>query len=248
MANYKTHKNIGIVSTIGITSSILILNYISSNILFSWGNFNIDNSIGINKYTIILMIFFGILGSIFPDIDLKTSTPAKYMRNFLMIFLTLFFFLFSESLGLIDFFREFFNYTTLVNYKYFYNILNLIISLTFPTIIIFILQKTMKHRGILHSIPFGLFSSIIIFELFQNINNQYGLLLNSFYISFLFFTGFLTHLILDEIYSVDLVNKRIKKSFGSALKILDKKNLFGSFILIGLISFYFKSTIIQLLN
>ena len=43
------------------------------------------------------------------------------------------------------------------------------------------------------------------------------------------FWGYLIHLILDEIYSVDITGRKIKKSFGSALKICsnDKKvNLF----------------------
>ncbi len=31
--------------------------------------------------------------------------------------------------------------------------------------------------------------------------------------------GFIVHLILDEVYSVDLMNKRMKKSFGTALKL-----------------------------
>ena len=35
------------------------------------------------------------------------------------------------------------------------------------------------------------------------------------------FVGYMTHLILDEIYSVDVLNERIKSSFGSALKLFD---------------------------
>ncbi|HZQ38173.1 MAG TPA: metal-dependent hydrolase, partial [Dehalococcoidia bacterium] len=36
--------------------------------------------------------------------------------------------------------------------------------------------------------------------------------------------GFLTHLILDEIYSVDVMDTRIKSSFGTALKLVDAKH------------------------
>ncbi|MGF1805972.1 hypothetical protein L4C31_12055, partial [Aliivibrio sifiae] len=44
--------------------------------------------------------------------------------------------------------------------------------------------------------------------------------------------GFI-HLLLDEIYSVDLANVRIKRSFGSALKLTDFSNLtLSSFFLI----------------
>ena len=37
--------------------------------------------------------------------------------------------------------------------------------------------------------------------------------------------GFLTHLILDELYSVDVMDTRIKASFGTALKLFDYKHL-----------------------
>jgi hypothetical protein len=40
--------------------------------------------------------------------------------------------------------------------------------------------------------------------------------------------GFLTHLILDEMYSVDVLGNRIKKSFGTALKPIDMRNPAGS--------------------
>ena len=43
--------------------------------------------------------------------------------------------------------------------------------------------------------------------------------------------GYLVHLSLDEIYSVDLSNKRIKRSAGSALKLGDLKNPMGTFLL-----------------
>jgi hypothetical protein len=38
------------------------------------------------------------------------------------------------------------------------------------------------------------------------------------------FAGYITHLTLDEIYSVDVMDTRIKASFGTALKPLDKKH------------------------
>jgi hypothetical protein len=40
--------------------------------------------------------------------------------------------------------------------------------------------------------------------------------------------GFLTHLILDEIYSVDVLGNHIKKSFGTAFKPIDMRNPAGS--------------------
>ena len=42
------------------------------------------------------------------------------------------------------------------------------------------------------------------------------------------FIGYLTHLILDEIYSVDVLGNRIKRSFGTAFKLFDRRNMTGS--------------------
>lgn len=43
-----------------------------------------------------------------------------------------------------------------------------------------------------------------------------------------FIGGFLIHLLLDEIYSIDLAGTRLKKSFGTAIKLYDKNNYFTS--------------------
>src|SRR5262249_42268793 len=44
--------------------------------------------------------------------------------------------------------------------------------------------------------------------------------LNSWISGLFVFIGYLTHLTLDELYSVDLTGTKIKKSFGTALKII----------------------------
>ena len=39
------------------------------------------------------------------------------------------------------------------------------------------------------------------------------------------FVGYLSHLLLDEVFSVDLMGRRIKASFGSAMKFYDGRNI-----------------------
>ena len=77
-------------------------------------------------------------------------------------------------------------------------------------------RKVTKHRGMFHSIPVALMWGVvtaIIMHLFFDLNTlvawAYGLMVT---------LGYLVHLILDEIYSVDLGNRRMKKSAGTALK------------------------------
>jgi len=40
--------------------------------------------------------------------------------------------------------------------------------------------------------------------------------------------GYITHLTLDEIYSVDVMDTRIKSSFGTALKLFDRRHFYAS--------------------
>ncbi|MEZ4241774.1 MAG: metal-dependent hydrolase [Myxococcota bacterium] len=78
------------------------------------------------------------------------------------------------------------------------------------------------HRGRCHSVPAGLLAAAgLTFVCHQ------GLLLDpvqSWLLGALFGMGFATHLVLDELYSVDL---GIKRSFGSALKLGARRDWLG---------------------
>ncbi len=70
-----------------------------------------------------------------------------------------------------------------------------------------------KHRGMWHSIPAALIASTVAFLLSSNPDIAIRL-----YQAWAVLLGFLSHLLLDELYSVDLNGRRLKKSFGTALK------------------------------
>jgi hypothetical protein len=75
------------------------------------------------------------------------------------------------------------------------------------------------HRGIWHSIAAGLvcaFATAIIF--YYGLGRPDGV---AWLAAGFLLVGYITHLILDEIYSVDVMGAHIKKSFGSALKLVD---------------------------
>jgi len=87
-----------------------------------------------------------------------------------------------------------------------------------------------EHRGVFHSLLAAVF-----FALFATSVTHYFLhwsvlqaWLNGLFIAF----GFIVHLLLDELYSVDLTNKRMKKSFGTALKLFHYQNLPASILLL----------------
>ena len=51
---------------------------------------------------------------------------------------------------------------------------------------------------------------------------------------------FIIHLLLDELYSVDFMNRRIKRSFGTALKLVDTRYAYTSSLIVALcIGLYF---------
>lgn len=85
------------------------------------------------------------------------------------------------------------------------------------------------HRGIFHSILSGCFfgctATAIAFHLLHLTDTL------SWWVGSFLLLGFLTHLILDELYSVDFMNVRVKRSFGTALKLVAYNNWTVSLIM-----------------
>jgi len=82
------------------------------------------------------------------------------------------------------------------------------------------LNRVVEHRGVVHSVLCGVLMWFIVTSVLSLIDfgSIYAWVTGSFV-----FLGFLLHLILDEVYSVDIVGFRVKKSFGSALKLVDRR-------------------------
>lgn len=95
-----------------------------------------------------------------------------------------------------------------------------------------LLRKITVHRGMFHSIPAGLIAAELVFlghhstDLFEQCVIAGGV-----------FLGFCSHLVLDEIYSIDAsgMQVRLKQSAGSALKLVSSSPR-GTFIAWALVS------------
>lgn len=170
----------------------------------------------------IITLIMGLIGGMLPDIDLDHSTPTKLFFGLISIFLP-FIILLHINLAPLYIMALWFASTILLKFALFD---------TFTALTV--------HRGIFHTIPmavfFGLISNILSLEVFD-LSPTFSLL-----IGFFIFWGFIIHLILDEIYSIDFKGAKIKRSFGTALKIFDFKNKIGSVILyllvLGLVYYY----------
>ena len=148
----------------------------------------------------------GSLGSVLPDIDLKDSRPSRALFAGLAIFFSFaVLFHFASRLSIAEMWLLWVGTLLFVRYG-----------------LHTLFHKYAVHRGIWHSVSAGIVCSLataIVFYYALGRPDGVAWLAAGFV-----FIGFLTHLILDEIYSVDVMGVHIKKSFGTALKLVDMRN------------------------
>jgi len=97
-----------------------------------------------------------------------------------------------------------------------------------------IIRRTTVHRGMFHSLPALAISGLVIFLLYHNDN-----LMQRGYVAGAVMVGFLSHLLLDELYAVNFngVTIKLNQFAGSAVKLRSsswKANLLTYVLLIGL--------------
>ncbi len=152
----------------------------------------------------------GSLGSVLPDIDLKDSRPSRALFAGLAVFFSFsLLFHFAPRLSIAEMWILWIGSLLFVRYG---------LRNAF--------HKMAHHRGVWHSWIAGLasaFAAVLMFYYVFDRPDGVAWLAGGF-----LFIGFLTHLILDEIYSVDVLGNHIKKSFGTAFKPYDWRNPWGS--------------------
>ena len=156
------------------------------------------------------MIAFGAIGGMLPDIDSGNSTPIKLFFTTLGIL---------ALLAVINLLKNSYQpYTLLVMAAATY------VGVRYALLKAF--DRFTSHRGIFHSILTAVFFCLLMvciacYLLRWDILHAW---LSGLFIGF----GFIVHLLLDEVYSVDLSNKRMKKSFGTALKLYSYRDITAS--------------------
>lgn len=162
-------------------------------------------------------IMLVVLGGILPDIDSDHSDSIKIIFDIMAVLAaTTASLLFMPKLGL------------LISIGIF---IALFLCVRFGSIIPF--RNLTSHRGIFHSIPMAILSALAVCALQYRLAG--GNITSSWISGSLVLIGFITHLILDEVHSVNLANISLKKSFGTALCFYSKNNILGSLILYMLI-------------
>ena len=188
--------------------------------LYSSNLIDMDQALG--------LLVFGIFGGVLPDIDSENSKPLQVCFKILSIFLPLVAILtLLDSLSISKMLAIWGVSSLLLHFIIF----RLFINIT-------------SHRGIFHSIPMGLLYSLGIYFIFSKLlefDMLYSMLCGIF-----LFLGYIVHLLLDELVSLNALGISIKKSFGTALKLYDKNNLIGTIVVYSLIIVFLFITPIQI--
>ena len=144
-----------------------------------------------------------VLGSVLPDIDLKDSRPSRAL---------------FAGLGIAASFIVLFSFAGIYSIAELWFVwLGTLVGVRYGLHAIF--HRISVHRGIWHSILATIFCSIVTAIVFKYILGQADGIawLGGGFLAI----GYLTHLVLDELYSVDVMDSRLKASFGTALKFAD---------------------------
>lgn len=206
MANFNTHLNVAAIST-GLASAVLL----------SAGHININSALW--------LWCLGTIGGLLPDVDADNSTSLDIVFNIFSVVAVLMVLHYITG----EHFREIHFIELLAIPLGVYGIIKWFIRPIF--------EKITVHRGSCHSLLFLLLCALLTMQLTRIFNDNY-LAKSSIHAwlsgGFILFGG-LIHLLLDEICSVDLLNIRVKRSFGTALKIADFKNKSATLIMLAAI-------------
>ncbi len=145
----------------------------------------------------------GTIGGILPDIDLDKAIPSRILFS---------------ALGAIGAFIALFSFSSQYSIAELWIVwLGVYLAVRYGGHKLF--NQNTRHRGIFHSLLAGLFFMALTAVIFNRVLAEPATL--AWLTGLFVLIGFIIHLVLDEIYSVDVEGAVIKKSFGTALKLFD---------------------------
>lgn len=210
MANFNTHLNVATITT-GLSAATLL------------------SAQQIDLNTALWLWFLGTIGGLLPDIDSDNSTSLDTIFNL---------FAFSAVLIVIRYMSsEVSQNTSLMELI----MIPLLVYGAMRYLVRPIFEKITVHRGSCHSLLFLLLMALLTTQVIWRAapSTSVELAIIAWLSGGFVLLGGIIHLLLDELYSVDLSNISIKRSFGSALKIADFNNktitFFSIIAIVGLV-------------
>lgn len=154
---------------------------------------------------LIAVTLAGVAGSVLPDIDLRDSRASRILFSGIAVFASFcVLFVGASRFSIAELWILWIGTLLFVRYG---------VHAVFHYFAI--------HRGVWHSVLAGVFWAFltaIVYHYMLGFHEGVAWLGGGFML-----VGYLVHLILDEIYSVDFMGNRLKASFGTALKIVDRR-------------------------
>ena len=152
----------------------------------------------------------GVVGSILPDIDLRVSRPSRALfSGFAIFFSFAVLFAAADHFSIAELWLLWLGTLVFVRYG-----------------LHTVFHNSTIHRGTWHSLLAALFAAAATAVVFGNLLDRHAgvaWLAGGFML-----VGYLVHLTLDEISSVDMIDRRVKASFGTALKVYDRRYPLGT--------------------
>ena len=145
-------------------------------------------------------VVMGTIGGLLPDIDSEYSTPVRV--GFRVISLAVAFALVIYLISQLSV-MELIAVWAVAYVTMRHGILRLYSHLT-------------VHRGMVHSVPYMLLLALLVVYSYYYLFGKPAIY--CWFLGFFLLFGTLVHLVLDELYSVNLLGMRLKKSAGTALK------------------------------
>jgi hypothetical protein len=195
MANFNTHLNTAVITTGLVSTALLSAQHINLN-------------------TALWLWFLGSIGGLLPDIDSDNSSSLDTIFNILA---------FSTVLLVIRYITQHLsNEISFIEMV----LLPLVVYSMMRYVVRPIFEKITVHRGSCHSILFVIFIALSTVQITWQINDKTitHAAINAWLSGGFILMGGLIHLLLDEVYSVDFSNVKIKRSFGTAIKVAQFDN------------------------
>lgn len=148
-----------------------------------------------------------------PDLDSNSSIPQREMLSFVSVVVPMLMLRRFDEIGLTP---EHMVFVAAVMY----------VIIRFGIGSVF--RKFTKHRGMWHSIPAAVIAGLVTYLVCLSGDNSIRI-----FKAWAVVLGFLLHLFLDEVYSVDLMGRRMKKSSGTAMKLFGKSPINNLFVYAG---------------
>lgn len=156
---------------------------------------------------VVLYFLLGSIGGILPDIDSDTSIPVRLTFNFLApVIAFLIMFAQGSAYSVIELLLIWLTSFLIVKYCVFSFFTHLTV-----------------HRGVIHSIPGGVLFWFLTNILFYRVFGFSSF--NAWMAGFFVFFGYIIHLVLDELNSLNLLGSQVKNSLGTALSLVKFNDL-----------------------